>query len=88
MGSTVSVHVYWSGRGAHQGELGHVAHRGGQGRVLERHPHAPVGSVGAGAPLPLVALDGGLEVVRVGEVVELTLQRIQVLGVPRIVHYI
>ena len=45
-------------------------------------PHAPVRPERAGAPLPLVSFDGGLEVVRVGEIVVFTLHWIQVLCVP------
>jgi hypothetical protein len=71
-------------RGAHEGELGHAAHGGGQGRILKGgQAQAAVGTVaGAGATLPLVALNGRLEVVGAGEVVQLALQRVQILRVP------
>ena len=71
-------------RRAHQRERRHRAHRGRQRWVLEgkAHPAATVGAVGAGPALALVALDGALEVVGVAKVVDLALQRVQVLGVP------
>ena len=43
--------------------------------------HSPVRSVGAGPPLPLVPLDGRLQVGRVAQVHGLALQRVEVLGV-------
>ena len=81
-GRPVAVHLHGPGRGGHHAHHVHAAsHAGGQRRVLHR-PHAPVWPERAGPPLPLVALDGGLEVVGVGEVVVFTLHRVQVLCVP------
>jgi hypothetical protein len=61
-----------------------AAHGGGQGRILKGgQAEAAVGPVGGtGAALPLVALNGRLEVVRTGEVVQLALQWVQILRVP------
>ena len=87
-GRSVAIDLHGPGRGAHHAHHVHAApHTRGQGGVLHR-PHAPVRPERAGAPLPLVALDGGLEVVRVGEIVVFTLHRIQVLCVPAIVVFV
>ena len=81
-GRPVAVHLHGSGRGGHHAHHVHAAsHARGQRGVLHR-PHSPVWPERAGPPLPLVALDGGLEVVRVGEAVVFTLDRVQVLCVP------
>ena len=87
-GRSVAIDLHGPGRGAHHAHHVHASpHTRGQGGVLHR-PHAPVRPERAGAPLPLVALNSGLEVVRVGEIVVFTLHRIQVLCVPAIVCYV
>ena len=79
-----AVQMEWPGRGAHEGELGHAAHRGRQRGVLEGQAHAAVGPVAAGASaaLPFVALNRRLKVVGAGEVVQLALHRVEILGIP------
>lgn len=81
----VAVHLHGPGRGGHHAHHVHAApHARGEGGVLHR-PHAPVWPERAGPALPLVTLDGGLKVVRIGEIVVFTLHRVQVLCVPAIV---
>jgi hypothetical protein len=79
-----AVHMKRPRRRAHQRELRHTAvHGGRQRRVLEGQPHAAVGTVGrARATLPFVALDGRLEVVGGGEVVQFALHGVEILRVP------
>jgi predicted ABC-type transport system involved in lysophospholipase L1 biosynthesis ATPase subunit len=79
-----AVQVEWPRRRAHEGELGHAAHRGRERGVLEGEAHAAVGPVGAGASaaLAFVALNCGLKIVGTGEVVQLALHRVQIFGVP------
>jgi len=79
-----AVHMKRPRRRSHQRELRHTAvHRGRQRRVLEGQSHAAVGSVGrARATLPFVALDGRLEVVGGGEVVQFALHGVEILRVP------
>ena len=83
-GRPTAVHMKRPRRCAHQRELRHTAvHGGRQRRVLEGQPHAAVGSVGrARATLPFVALDGRLEVVGGGEVVQFALHGVEILRVP------
>ena len=81
-GRSVAVHgLHGPGWGGHHAHHVHAApHARGQRGVLHG-PHAPVWPEGAGPPLPLVALNGALEVVRIGETVVFTLDGIQVLCV-------
>ena len=74
-------------RGVHHGEGGHPTEGGGQGGVLEWHAHPTIGTVGTCATFPFISFNCVLKIIGIAEIIDLTLQGVKILGIPKRKHY-